>query len=132
MLNGLKNVTFDSSGFSAEGTLTCTFGVHHCGLYVRVHHRGLSFMESVCFSGSLTLSCLFPRLSNSKLPSNMSTSATILPPEMNRIDTRSQYEGRRFSICRSKIQIFGFYQNWMLQAFFCAKTLFLMLKCDVL
>ena len=34
-----------------------------------------------------------------------------LPPEMSRIDTRSQHRMQRFSICRSKILIFGFHQN---------------------
>ena len=55
-----------------------------------------------------------------------------LPPEMSRTDTRSQYRQRCFSICRSKTLIFGFHQNWVLQAFFCSKTLLLMVKADVL
>ena len=51
---------------------------------------------------------------------------------MSRIDTRSQCRMRRISICRSKILIFGFHQNRVLQALFCSKTLLLMVKCDVL
>ena len=39
-----------------------------------------------------------------------------LPPKMSCIDTRSQYTMQRFSICKSKILIFSFHQNWVLQA----------------
>ena len=55
-----------------------------------------------------------------------------VPPEMSWIDTWSQYRVRQFLICRSKILIFGFHQNCVLQAFFCSKTLLLMVKYDIL
>ena len=41
-----------------------------------------------------------------------------LRPEMSHIDTRSQCRMQRFLICRSKILIFGFRQNRVLQALF--------------
>ena len=53
-------------------------------------------------------------------------------PEMSRIDTQPHYREQRFLIRRPKILIFGFHQNRVLQAFFCLKTLLLMVKCDVL
>ena len=55
-----------------------------------------------------------------------------LPPKMSRTDTRSQCRMPRFSIYRTKILIFSFHQNWVLQAFFCMETLLLIVKCDVL
>ena len=55
-----------------------------------------------------------------------------LPPKMSRTDTRSQYRMWRYLICKSKILIFSFHQNWVLHTFFCLKTLLLMVKCDVL
>ena len=56
----------------------------------------------------------------------------IRPPEISRFDARSQYRERRFSIWWSKISIFGFHQNRVLQTFFCSKIWLLMVKCDVL
>ena len=47
----------------------------------------------------------------------MCTFVTLLP-EMSRIDTRSHYRRQQFLICRSKILIFSFHQNQMLQALF--------------
>ena len=47
----------------------------------------------------------------------MCTFVTLLP-EMSRIKTRSHYRRQQFLICRSKILIFSFHQNQMLQALF--------------
>ena len=53
-------------------------------------------------------------------------------PEISRTNTRSQCRERRFSICRSKISIFGFSSKSGASGNFLFENTISMVKCDVL
>ena len=82
-------------------------------------HRNGIWNDPICLAILSTYSSIHSYAKDNKTKTK--TNVTLLP-EISHTDTQSQYREQRFSICRSKIQIFGFHQNWMLQAFFCSKT----------